>query len=184
MTNLQKGINLIAEPFLADPAFARTVVVLCAYDEKDGCFGFVIKRHTKKTLKDLKIGFQDFSWPLYDGGPVQKDSLHYLHQYPEFFPDAVKVTDDLFWGGDFDLLMSLVNEGKIERHKIKFFLGYSGWDAEQLEAEMEEHSWIISSATHKLTLQTKADDIWRQSLYDLGGKYKAFANFHTDPQLN
>lgn len=184
MSQLQKGINLIAEPFLADPSFARTVVLLCAFEEAEGCFGFVINRATDKTLKDLKIGLTDFAWPIFEGGPVQKDTLHYLHQYPEFFPDAVEVTEGLFWGGDFDLLIELIIEGKIERHKIKFFLGYSGWDAEQLEEELKQHSWIISPGTCKLSLQVKANDIWKQSLIDLGGKYKAFANFPTDPQLN
>ena len=184
MANLKKGINLTAEPFLSDPAFTRSVVVLCAFDAEDGCFGFIVNRPTGKTLDDLKIGFDDFSWPVYEGGPVQKDSLHYLHQYPDLFPDAVKVADGLFWGGDFDVLLQLVNQGDIERHKIKFFLGYSGWDADQLEREMKEQSWIISEATAELSLQTKADQIWRQSLFNLGGKYRAFANFPTDPQLN
>lgn len=184
MAQLQKGINLIAEPFLSDPSFARTVVVLCAYDVKDGCFGFIINRLIEKTLADLNIGLSDFIWPIYEGGPVERETLHYLHQYPEYFPEALEVSENLYWGGDFETLIDLINEGKIERHKIKFFLGYSGWDSAQLESEMKEYSWIISPATYKLSLQTKADDIWRQSLYDIGGKYKAFANFPTDPQLN
>ena len=184
MTMLQRGVNLISEPFLADPSFARTVVVLCAYAENEGCFGFVLNRDTGKTLADIGIGLTKVSWPVYEGGPVQKDTLHYLHQYPNFFPDAVEVATDLYWGGDFDLLLELINQGEIERHKVKFFLGYSGWDVAQLEREMTEHSWIISPATAKLSLQTKTEDIWKQSLYDLGGKYRAFANFPTDPQLN
>lgn len=181
---LQKGINLISEPFLADPSFARTVVVLCAYHENEGSFGFVINRDTGKTLSDLGIGLIENSWPVYEGGPVQKDSLHYLHQYPHYFPNAVEVATDLYWGGDFDLLLELIEQGEIEQDRIKFFLGYSGWAAAQLEGEMLENSWIISPATAGLSLHTKAKDIWKQSLYDLGGKYRAFANFPTDPQLN
>ncbi len=184
MNELRKGINLIAEPFLADPAFARTVVLLCAYEAKDGCFGFVLNKMANTSLAKLKVGLDEFNWKVFAGGPVQKDSLHYLHQYPEFFPDAVEVLDGLYWGGDFGLLASLMNEGKIREDKIKFFLGYSGWDALQLEGEMEEHSWITSEGSIDLSLKTKSSDIWRKSLYELGGKFRAFANFPTDPKLN
>jgi putative transcriptional regulator len=179
------GILLIAEPFLKDPHFMRTVVLICKHEEEEGgSFGFVLNKIFSLQLDAIIPELAGFDLPVYEGGPVQLDTLHYIHQYPDLLPDSVKVTDDVYWGGDFDTLKTLLTEGLIDTGKIRFFLGYSGWDNMQLEREMEEKTWITVEANKTLIFDTAPGDLWRASLLQLGGKYEIMIHFPTDPQLN
>lgn len=184
MITPDKGTLIIAEPFLKDPAFMRTVVLLCRHVDAEGTFGFTINKNSEKTLNELIPGMEPFTLPVFDGGPVQVDTLHYMHEYPEFFPDAEKLVEGVYWGGDFELLKNLMWAGKIEENKIKFFLGYSGWSAGQLATEMLHKSWLTVQANQDLIMHTEPKEIWKKSLFTLGGEYKMLANFPTDPQLN
>lgn len=178
------GILLIAEPFLKDPHFLRTVVLLCRHSEDEGSFGFVMNKDYHQTLDELIPDLAGFEWPVYIGGPVQMDTLHYLHQYPALLPDSQEVGTGIYWGGDFDILKSLMKEGSIAPEKIRFFLGYSGWSRGQLAAEMQENSWLTLQANPQLVFDTAIENIWKNSLQTLGGKYKMMIHFPTDPQLN
>ena len=75
-----KGRLLIAEPFLKDPNFIRSVILLCEV-QKAGCFGFVINKLADSTLGDLVTGLEHLSVPVYYGGPVQDTTIHFLHTY-------------------------------------------------------------------------------------------------------
>lgn len=178
------GTLLIAEPFLKDPNFMRTVILLCRHSEADGSFGFVINSLFHKKLDELVPELKGFDLPVYKGGPVQLDTLHYIHQYPELLPDCQKITDDVFWGGDFETLKILMLAGEIDADSIRFFLGYSGWEEGQLDGEMEDKSWLTVNANRTIVFDTAIEDIWKASLIKLGGKYELMIHYPTDPQLN
>jgi putative transcriptional regulator len=178
------GVLLIAEPFLKDPNFSRTVILLCRHEETEGSFGFVINSLFSHKLDELVPDLAGFDLPVFKGGPVQMDTLHYIHQYPELLPESVKITDNVYWGGNFETLKTLMNEGMIDREKIRFFLGYSGWETGQLSGEMEEKSWLTVAANSDIIFNTALEDIWKSSLITLGGKYELMIHFPTDPQLN
>ena len=184
MTNPEKGILLIAEPFLKDPSFMRTVVLMCRHTNEEGSFGFVLNKLYEKTLDELIPELEGNDLPVYIGGPVQMDTLHYIHQYPDLLPDAEKVGEGIYWGGDFEILKLLIKNNSIAPAKIKFFLGYSGWSVNQLNGEMESKSWLTVKSNPALVFDVAATDIWKASLTELGGNYKMMANFPTDPQLN
>lgn len=179
-----KGILLIAEPFLKDPNFMRTVVLLCRHEREQGSFGFVLNKEFHQTLNELIPELTGNEWPVFTGGPVQMDTLHYLHEYPHLIPDSQEVCAGVYWGGDFEILKALILENSIDPSKIKFFLGYSGWDAQQLEAEMEEKTWLTVAANSNLVFGTPMEAIWKTALKALGGKYEMMIHFPTDPQLN
>ena len=178
-----QGMLLIAEPFLKDPNFKRTVVLLCEHQEA-GSFGFVLNREIKQTLEELLPDLEGMDNPVYYGGPVQKDTLHFLHQYPEFIPGGFEVADGIYWGGDFDLAIQFLREQKIDPDKIRFFIGYSGWTGGQLELELKENSWLMTPALRKLVFHRKMDEIWKDSLRNMGGEYEMMINFPVDPSLN
>jgi len=184
MISPANGILLIAEPFLKDPNFIRTVTLICKFDAVEGAFGFVINKPGHQQLGELLPEMTDFDLPIFIGGPVQMDTLHFLHQSPEHFPEAPEITSGVYWGGDFELLKSLIKSGEIKTAGVRFFLGYSGWDAGQLEEEIEEKSWLTVASNPSIVFNTAADDIWKLSLKLLGGKYEMMINFPTDPQLN
>ena len=98
------GILLIADPFLKDPNFLRTVVFLCEHKE-EGSFGFVLNRQYENTLNELIPELDEFKLPVFYGGPVQQDTIHFLHQYPEEIPGGIEVLKGVWWGGDFDKLV-------------------------------------------------------------------------------
>ena len=114
------GILLIADPFLKDPNFSRTVVLMCNHQE-EGSFGFVINKQFEYTLDELLSHFEGFPIPVYYGGPVQKDTVHFLHQYPNVIPGGQQIMDDVYWGGDFEVLTQMIKENTIDYNKIRFF---------------------------------------------------------------
>ena len=177
------GILLIADPFLKDPNFLRTVVLLCEHKEQ-GSFGFVLNKHIEQTLDELITDLEGYSLLVYYGGPVQMNTIHFLHQYPDLIPESVKVSNDIYWGGNFETVTALIKNNSIDRNKIKFFIGYSGWGDGQLTGELEEKSWLTVSANHKLVFNTGYNEIWKGSLQALGGEYEMLINFPIDPQLN
>jgi len=178
-----RGILLIADPFLKDPNFLRTVVFLCEHKE-EGSFGFVLNRQYENTLDELIPELEGFKLPVYYGGPVQVDSIHFLHQYPDEIPGGEEVVKGVYWGGDFDAAVSLIKKELIDPDKIRFFIGYSGWSEGQLDSEMTEKTWLTVKATRKLIFTKNILETWKDSLKHLGGDYKMMANFPIDPQLN
>ena len=178
------GTLLIAEPFLKDPNFIRTVILMCRHTGEEGSFGFVLNKIYHQTLDELIPELESFEYPVYTGGPVQMDTLHYIHQYPDLLTDAQKISAGIYWGGDFEILKDLIKNKKIETDKIKFFLGYSGWGTGQLEDEINENTWLTVNNTRKIVFDTTIEEIWKTSLLHLGGKYEMMIHFPTDPQLN
>ncbi len=177
------GILLIADPFLKDPNFIRTVVLLCEHQEA-GSFGFVLNKQFEQTLDELITDLEGHPVPVYFGGPVQMNTIHFLHQYPDLIPDSLQVSNDIYWGGNFETVTALIKSRSISLSKIKFFIGYSGWGDGQLNEEMKERSWLTVTATRNLVFNTHHNEVWKGSLQHLGGEYEMMVNFPIDPQLN
>lgn len=177
------GILLIADPFLKDPNFLRTVVFLCEH-KQEGSFGFVLNRQYQNTLDELIPELEAFKFPVFYGGPVQVDTIHFLHQYPDMIPGGQEVFQGVYWGGDFDAVVKLILSREITPDKIRFFIGYSGWSEGQLEEEMKEKTWLTVKASRNLVFHKNYEDIWKDSLRHLGGDYEIMVNFPIDPQLN
>lgn len=184
MIKVEDGVLLIADPFLNDHNFARSVVLLMRHNENEGSFGFVLDQPLGHTLDELLNDLDEHPVPVFKGGPVQLDTVHYIHQYPELIPNSQLITEGVYWGGDFDTLKSLIIHDKIDLKKVKFFLGYSGWEQGQLQTELDEHSWITATSTREIIFETLPEKIWEASLKHLGGKYETMINYPIDPQLN
>jgi putative transcriptional regulator len=183
MDNPTGGILLIADPFLKDPNFMRTVVFLCEHQE-EGSFGFVLNKSYNYTLDELVNGLDDLKIPVFYGGPVQMDTIHFLHQYPDKISGGYKIVDGVYWGGDFEATIELIRKGDINLNKIRFYIGYSGWSSGQLADELKEKSWLTVQANRKLVFHKKTEEIWKEALRQLGGDYEMMINFPIDPQLN
>lgn len=161
----------------------RTVVFLTEHKEA-GSIGFVLNRQFENTLSELLPEVEGTAFPVYYGGPVQPNTIHFLHRYPDKIPGGVEVLKGVYWGGDFDAVIQLINEGKAKPSMIRFYVGYSGWSIGQLEAEMEEKTWLTVKATRKLLFHNEADEIWKDAIKLMGGEYEIMINFPIDPQLN
>jgi putative transcriptional regulator len=177
------GILLVADPFLKDPNFLRTVVFLCEHQD-EGSFGFVLNRKYENTLDELIPELEGHQLPLFYGGPVQIDTIHFLHQYPEEIPGGLEVMKGVYWGGDFEKVVDMIKNQSIDAAKIRFYIGYSGWTSGQLNNELTEKSWLTVQATRKIVFHKDYLEIWKDSLKQLGGDYEMMINFPIDPQLN
>ncbi|MCW3463211.1 YqgE/AlgH family protein [Chitinophaga nivalis] len=183
MINLSPGILLIADPFLKDPNFARTVILLCEHQPK-GSLGFVINKLFDQQLHHLVPEVMISNIPVYFGGPVQMDTIHFVHQQPELIDGGVEIIPGVYWGGHFEQVVAALNKGLLEPGQIKFFIGYAGWTDGQLEGEIQEKSWIISHSDTTLVFEQQEQLIWQQSLRNLGSNFAMMANFPIDPSLN
>ena len=161
----------------------RTVVFLCEHREQ-GSFGFVLNRKYENTIDEIIPELEGYKLPVYYGGPVQTDTLHFLHQYPEQIPGSQEVIKGVYWGGDFDMVIQMIRKNEIDIHKIRFFIGYSGWGEGQLSDELNEKSWLTVKALRKLVFHKNHEDVWKDALKELGGDYEMMINFPIDPQLN
>ncbi|MEY3376961.1 MAG: hypothetical protein RL463_1271 [Bacteroidota bacterium] len=177
------GDFLIAEPFMQDPNFQRSVVLLCQKQD-DGYVGFTINRQIDYSVGDLVEELADCTMPLFDGGPVGKEQMFFLHTMPELIPGGIMIQKDVYWGGDFEQVKQLVLSHTIDPKRIKFIVGYSGWEAGQLEDEMKEKSWLIAPSTKKLIFQEQTQDIWKNAVKLLGEEYRPIINYPKDPTLN
>jgi putative transcriptional regulator len=184
MVSLSPGTLLIADPFLKDPNFARTVVLLCEHQDTKGSFGFVLNKLFDQQLNELVPEILINTIPVFYGGPVQIDTIHFIHQQPELIKGGFEIIEGVFWGGEFDTVVSLINSGKLDLKKIKFFIGYSGWSNGQLENELNEKSWITSTSDIPLIFEEDEQNVWKQALKNLGSNFAIMANFPIDPLLN
>ena len=183
MVEILSGKLLIADPFLRDPNFMRSVVFMCEHKD-EGSFGFVLNRRYDHFLGELINGVETSNFPVYYGGPVQVDTIHFLHQCPQLIEGGVEVTDQIYWGGDFETVVQLIKSNRLTSNDIRFFIGYSGWGEGQLEEEMKLKSWITAEGTRKLIFSVNADNVWKDALKQLGGEYVQMVNYPIDPQLN
>lgn len=182
--NPDKGKVLLSEPFLSDPDFERSVILLCEYNEQ-GAYGLTITNPLEGVLLHDIIDRVESSveYPVYLGGPVEPDVLQFIHTI-DTLPGCYKINDDLFIGGDFDYLIDLMNTNQIKEEHIKFFLGYSGWDEKQLNKEFEENTWVVSEVTSQQFFLSPPDRLWKEILQQMGGDFKMMSNFPKDPSLN
>lgn len=176
------GKILISEPFMLDPHFRRSVVLIVEFSEQ-GTVGFVLNQETEVTLPDVLPGFPMFDARIRIGGPVQTDSLHFIHRIPEHIDGGVEIMEGVYWGGDFEQLKEKISLGLIDINDVIFFLGYSGWELGQLEDELESNSWIVAKSESE-AIFNDSDNLWKDTVKSLGNKYAHIANFPENPQWN
>ena len=184
LTKIKVGSILIAEPsIIGDISFQRSVVMIANHDEK-GSVGFIMNKPLTHTLSDIVPTItQDFR--IFKGGPVEQDSLYFVHNVPHLVPNSVEISEGIYWGGDFDVVIDLVQQNQITSDNVKFFLGYSGWSKDQLSDEMNANSWVITDNSSIQDIISKpAIDYWKNQILALGGDYMLWSNAPENPAHN
>lgn len=178
-----KGKILISEPFLMDPNFKRSIVLLCEHGD-EGSVGFILNKPTQVRLNQLLEDFPDFDAPVYFGGPVQINSLQFVHRAGDIIEGTTEIAEGLYWGGSFEILKLLIETGKVAPSDFRFFIGYSGWSEGQLEDEMKINSWIVASTSADNIFSDEPDKLWGDILKKMGKKFAILASFPEDPSVN
>lgn len=176
-----EGKLLISEPLLTDDFFSRSVVLLVS-ELNDSFTGLILNLRSGKNLADVMEGIENETLPLFYGGPVKTDVLFCIHKF-DFISGCDKIGDNLFIGGDFDDLRELVNSGFANESNIRFFVGNSGWEAGQLNDEIDFNSWLVASSPEGFVFGSDCG-MWKKSLDLVDERYKIWKNFPIDPELN
>ena len=179
-----KGHLLVAEPsIIGDISFNRSVVLLADHTES-GSIGFILNKVLDFTLQDLVPEIKG-NFKVYNGGPVEQDNLYFIHKVPDLIPDSIEIASGIYWGGNFEAVKQLIDQNLITDNEIKFFLGYSGWDYEQLNDELNAHSWIvIENKDNKEIINRRARTFWKDKMLQLGGSYVIWSNAPENPSYN
>ncbi len=181
--NIEPGDLLVATPHGRPTGpFYRTVVLICMHGT-DGSVGLIINRPTSVTLDHLVEKPLD-EYMVHYGGPVELECLTYLHQHGGEIHEAHPVTEDIFFCGNFDDTVRVARDRQIAPIYIRFFAGYSGWAAGQLEDELQQGYWFLTQGTTDLVFWHEPKNLWRLVLRKMGGEYAILANFPHDPTLN
>ena len=140
---IKAGICIQSTAALNGTNFEDARILLTEVNEK-GATGFVINRFSGHSLHDLEA-FQDVKpWPLYEGGPVDTEHIYLLHKFPHKIKNCRPAFDDYYMEGDMSDVLTLINNGEATPESLRLFIGYCGWDAGELEAEITEGSWKIA----------------------------------------
>lgn len=180
---IEAGTLLIAEPFMMDSPFKRAVVLICEH-RKDGSVGFILNKVIDMNIEELIADFPEFDAPVYYGGPVATDTIHYIHNVGDLLDNSNEVTRGVYWGGDFEKLKFLVNSKLIKPENIKFFIGYSGWSGGQLDSELEEGTWITDHMYANYAFKDEEDELWSTVLNNKGDTYTVIAQMPESPSFN
>ena len=181
--HITSGKVLLAEPFMLDPYFRRSVVLLCEHHE-EGSLGFILNKMIDMELNDLIADFPEFKASIFYGGPVQTDTIHYIHNVGNLLDDSKEISKGVFWGGDYEKLKVLVDQQLIQPHNIRFFVGYSGWSEGQLGEEMQIGSWVMANMDSNFVFKLKHEELWQKVMNQQGNTYSVIAQMPDNPILN
>lgn len=180
----QPGELLLSEPTMNDFHFGRTAVLLIDHNDTEGTFGIIMNKPLKMKLNELVDTFNEFDAPVYWGGPVAENRIFFMHTLGDLIPETCKIMDGLYWGGDAEVLNTLIGQGIADRNNVRFFLGYAGWEAGQLTDELEHNSWAVCRSNAKTLLNTPSDQLWKTLVTRLGNSYALWSRFPKNPEDN
>lgn len=182
------GSLLVAEPSLNDRYFKRAVVTLVDYSPDSGALGLVLNHPTGHTLEEFVDGvLPGTNIQVYCGGPVGDDRMVVVHTLGGgIFPGAKELYGGLYIGGDFDAAIEYINHGGAVDGAIRFFIGYSGWGATQLQDEIDEGTWAVTSAPPFCSsmLMGDSDAYWHSTVRRMGEVYRPWRLYPGNVKAN
>jgi len=178
------GNILIAQPYMDEGNFRRSVIGLTEHGD-EGTVGFILNKPLNINLLELVPDLDtEEDYKVYFGGPVAKDTIHYIHNVGELLEESIPIKRGLYWGGNFEKLTFLIQSGLILSKNIRFYVGYSGWSEGQLAQELDSGSWIVSDWYANYTFQSKPNKLWEESLNHKGNTYSVISQISTKTNNN
>jgi len=183
MLKAKKGRILISEPSFNDSIFFKSVVLLTHHND-DESIGLILNQPTKINLNEILNNIPLSDFPVYIGGPVAKQSLQFIHTLGSLIPESKQITENIYFGGDFNTILKLMQNKKITKNEIRFFVGYSGWGEDQLNTEIREDSWLVESLKDDFCMQYSTPKLWNEIIRNQKSDYAIWVNMPKDPNLN
>lgn len=179
-----KGKLLISDSsILLDTVFSRTVLLLAEHNAK-GSVGFILNKPLNLSLQDI-VPEANVNFRIFNGGPVEQDNLYFIHTIPSLISNSIEIANGIYWGGDYEVLFQLLKDNKVSQNDIRFFLGYSGWDENQLDEEVQEKAWTcIENQFNNHLLEKSPNKLWKELMIEMGDEFIIWANAPEDPVMN
>ena len=178
-----RGRVLVAEPFLQDSYFKRSVVLLTEHND-EGSLGFVLNNPIDFEISEILKDFPAVGSLVSIGGPVRTDTVHYIHVAGDKIRESVPVFGSIFWGGDIEIIREGLLQGWLKQHEIRFFVGFSSWHSNQLLREIGENSWLVTRISEEEVMTGSGLEMWEQVLSAEESRYQMWARYPEDPMLN
>jgi putative transcriptional regulator len=179
---MSQGKLLISEPLMQDAYFHKAVIFLC-YQTKSESLGFILNKRAEQLLNFYIDDVMSLDFPVYIGGPIDQEMLHFIHSVPEI-AGGEKITENIYWSGDVEQIVEGIKIGKVTTDNCKFFIGYSGWGMGQLEAELNMNAWLVAHSNLKLVFNTSEKTLWKEAITSLGKNYSTLLYMPDKPELN
>jgi putative transcriptional regulator len=179
----QRGSILISEPYLNDYHFRRTVVLVSDHNE-EGSVGFVLNRLVDLMTSDVIPDLMKHNFPLFFGGPVEPNTLHFIHKVGDLITGAQHIANGIYWGGDIEMIDDLIDRGIASPDEFRFFAGYSGWASGQLDDEIQQKAWWVGEASTKMIFDDDLENMWRNIVKNLGKDFSYMADAPEDRSWN
>ena len=180
---IRNGMILLAEPFMLDQNFKRSTIFLVEHSA-EGSLGFIINHKVNMRVDELVKDFPDFDAPVYFGGPVATDTVHYLHNKGDILEGSDEVVKGIYWGGNYEKLKVLIDQRLITPGDIRFFVGYSGWSERQLEEELAGGSWLTARMYPNYLFKSQPEKLWAQVMHNKGNTFSVIAGMREEPSYN
>ncbi|MBZ4189725.1 YqgE/AlgH family protein [Niabella beijingensis] len=160
MTLLSPGMLLVSTAIMDDPYFKQTVVLITEYNDS-GAMGFVLNRRFPRVFNEL-VEFRSYPpLPLYEGGPVDQEHLFFIHRCPDQISGGTVVSGTLSAGGDFKQALSYMSRAGRAEQEVRLFIGYCGWDKDELETEISAGYWLVMPVPGNTFIFSDPEHIWK-----------------------
>lgn len=177
------GRLLISEPFMMNFFFDKSVVLLVEHNE-EGSIGLILNKAIQVPFHEVVKDFPFFKTKIFLGGPVENEQLFFIHRLGDLIANSIQIIDDLYWGGNINQLKELIAMNLVHEQDIRFYLGYSGWSAGQLKAEIKRKTWLVTEVNSTNELLSKPDSLRKNILLNLNNDFSKWGNLPDDPWLN
>jgi putative transcriptional regulator len=147
MTMMLSPGTFIQSTNALDNSVFQDVTIYITEFNKAGAMGFVVNKTFARAFNELEEFKHSIHVPMYEGGPVDQEHLYFLHQRPDLIKGGSSVANGIYLGGNMQQAVAGINDKTITGGQIKIFVGYCGWDKGELEAEIEEGSWVVMEGT-------------------------------------
>lgn len=175
------GVILVASPNLTGSVFQKSVILLCEAGE-GGAVGLMLNLETTMQLSELSDDIAPLDQNLFQGGPVEINTLHFFHQEIADDIGSKEIFPGIYWGLDYERLIDYIAENEVAKESFRFFMGYAGWGANQLEDEIIRGDWFATPATGDVLFYRDAATIWDYTLRTMGPNFTALADAARDSE--
>jgi len=161
-----RAIFLVADPGMADPNFARTVILVARHEGVSGPFGVIINRQTEIPLGRAFAGLKGLEGnqdKLFAGGPIARSVYFYVYRSETKPTDAVQVVEGVYLGWDVDELRKLLARDK-PTENLRVYAGHAGWAPGQLENEVASGAWKSARVDAASIFSLRPDTVWPEMI--------------------